>query len=201
MTTLPLTAADHAAPPLPRKLMRHLIFAHALTVGSKVLVSGNGAGRMTEFLQTLRIEADRVEAGYSFLEQSEGYDAAILLVGDHPQDLVAPTAYARTADLLCRIKPAGYLLVVGHLIPGTASVAMNDLTHHIAHFPSQHRSTWRCDAKLSPLSLLRPVDDREGFAVTSMRLPEKPVANEEWRKFAQLAAADVGAPGFHRKAA
>ena len=164
---------DIAAPPLPRAVLRHLVTAGGLGVGSRILVGGNDAAAMVALFNRLGLEA--VVAGPA----SARYDAAIRLdlepAPGNVRSLLSPSSLERTAGLLGAVRPHGMFLYVARFGEHEAAC----FERHVATFPGRTQLTVFRGKSL--WSFLRP-GTRAGFAVAAWQAPAAPVEPTVWSR-------------------
>ncbi|MEX2286021.1 MAG: class I SAM-dependent methyltransferase [Planctomycetaceae bacterium] len=144
---------------LPRRLLRHLIFAHDIGVGSRVLDVGCGSGELVRFFDQLGVvatgvclSADELSAtragapGLEFLEtggvealrtQSRLFDmVTVRQSAAHAENLFSAEAFQATADLIDVLRPGGSLVFV--LQHGKSQFAAASVSRHESSCCSQH---------------------------------------------------------------
>lgn len=127
--------------PLPRAVLRHLLFAHQIGWGSRVLDVGCGHGELVHFLDDLGIEAVGMDESAENLTWAQNLEprsdfqlvtapaeqSLDHIVDDEPLDLIvvrhlttydgdlfSPASFHASAKLLQHLRPGGWLTFLVH---------------------------------------------------------------------------------------
>lgn len=176
--------ADAPIVPLPRAVLRHLVSAGGLGIGSRVLVAGDGAASAAAFLEYLGMDVAVADAGPS----SDPHDAVIWLDRNQAKpgerSLTAPIAFERTARLVAALRPQGTLLLVNHLGRMTGGHAAECLERHADILPGPAELAVIPERPF--LGFLRE-NARPAYAIAAWNAPGKPIGPADWQR--RIAAA------------
>lgn len=127
--------------PLPRAVVRHLLFSHQIGMGSRVLVVGCGHGELVRFFDDLGMDAAGLDESQENVTRASEYeprsDFQLVLApaeqslehigNDEPHDLIVvrhlttydgnlfcPSSFLATAKLLQHLRPNSWLTFVVH---------------------------------------------------------------------------------------
>ncbi|MAG93589.1 MAG: hypothetical protein CMJ48_07550 [Planctomycetaceae bacterium] len=114
--------------PLPRRVLRHLLFSHGITVGSRVLEVGGSLGSLLPCLVDLGVDAERLtfdpddsaddEPNVHIVDRGAfeppgplSFDAVFIRDFDvYEQNLLTAEAAQVTANLMSCVRPGGFLV-------------------------------------------------------------------------------------------
>ncbi|MGC1275745.1 MAG: hypothetical protein WBC44_18720 [Planctomycetaceae bacterium] len=171
--------ADAPTVPLPRTVLRHLVSAGGLGIGSRVLVAGDAAASAAAFLEYLGMDVAVADAGPS----DDPHDAVIWLDRNQARpgerSLISPTAIERTARLVNAVRPQGTFLLVNHLGRMTGGHAPECLEQHVAVLPGQ--AEFAVIPERPFLGFLRE-NARPAYAIAAWKAPGKPLSPADWRR-------------------
>jgi SAM-dependent methyltransferase len=178
---------------LPRRVLRHLIFAHRLAVGSRVLDVGDGHEKFTNYLNGLGIEADgfdEMDPEQSTLSEAlvpSSYD--MILVHESlstSASLLTRSTLQATAKLLGLLKPGGHLVFLDHR-PATlfADAQGHDAgcyTQHLSPFPGTIATKSFPDGLFGrqAMTWMLGLGPRSGYFTVSLRILKRSLARENW---------------------
>ncbi len=170
--------ANTPSTPLPRALLRYLVTAGDLGIGSRVLVAGDGTPVIACF-EYLGIDAVAVDAG----PHDDLYDA-VLWIGRNQappgkRSLQTHAAYDRTLRWIDALRPQGTLLLVNHLGRMTGGHEPECLRKHLAVLPGPSDLTVIPERPF--LGFLRE-SARPAFAVAAWQVPERPLDPADCRE-------------------
>ncbi len=158
--------------PLPRAVLRHLLFAHQIGLGSRVLDVGCGHGELVHWLDDLGMEAaglDESPDNLEFAKQLEPRSIFQLVTApaenslehiadDQPLDLIVvrhlttydgnlfcPSSFHATARLLSHLRPGGWLTFLVHR---NRSQFCSGSSHDVACF-ARHLSSFPGTCRVS----------------------------------------------------
>lgn len=209
------TRQEMARTGLPRKVLRHLVVAHGVGVGSRVLDVGCGGGELVGFLQDLGLFATGCEESAVKLTRARRNNPKLDLVhcqafergvpfAAHQFDLIlvrnlsvyhgnllAADALKTTAHLAACVRPGGYLVFL-------TSMAEEPADAGPAHDGScflRHVSLFRGSAETAefpdrfPLRRLQLVKSPApaGHRLTGLRVPRWPLPRADWGRQAENA--------------
>jgi hypothetical protein len=172
-------------PSQSRSVLRHLVAAGGLGIGSRVLVSGDEAATLAGFLDRLGIDAALADGG----PPADPVDAAIWLhspSGLVERSLLSPEALDRSALLLESVRPAGTYLVVSRIGGAAGGHEAECFERHVASFPG--KTTLNVIPDRSFIGFLRG-GPRPGYAVATWKSPAGPREPGAWRRLASAAEA------------
>lgn len=203
---------------LSRPLMRHMLLANGIGVGSRVLVVDD-RGTTTAFLRSLGIETVGLaltepgglkadpSSGASELHEVSATEAVHL--PDHHFDLALvrrpipfradrETSAVRfaTAHLLAGLRPSGVFVMLAPFdpqIPGKDEHAIrSELVGRLSCFPGLRQTQRWLDGPHRTATWKRWLkgQPRAGFLTVSLQIPPEPVRRAEWLARARREAAD-----------
>lgn len=201
---------------LPRRLLRHLIVAHGIGVGSRVLDAGCGSGELTGYLSLLGIDvtgldsspvaiaaARRTVPNFDLhLTRSEHdvpspdrqFDLVIVRgLSVYGHSLTSGEALGTTARLLSGLRPGGTLAFLART--GVPDERFGHSTacyrQHLSCFPGDVESVLFQDGILQQFvpGWFSRYRSPSGHLVTKIRTPSLPLERSEWLRHAKSAAA------------
>ena len=184
-----------AFPALPRRVVRHLVFAHGLGVGSRVVLGGDGAEAAATLLARIGMAAET--AGFASLERAS-YDAAFWLdLSPAPpgeRSLFSAAALGRTAGLLAAVRPGGWFVLISRVCEPEGSHDPGCLEQHLSAFPGTATLATFADRTVGNHARTITGEPRPAYAVLSWQAPAEPAEPSLWRRKATAAACGLDVP-------
>lgn len=200
---------------LSRRVLRHLIFAHNLGVGSSVLDTGCGRGDLVRFFSGLGFRAAgmdesrrNIAVARSSMPQFEFACAAADDAAPWPEhafDIVlvrrlsvyrgtmkSNSAFRATARLLSFVRPGGFLVYLAYGDQAPSSVASHATccyVEHLSHFALTPEVADIAEGLFGPKIWKRIVLGHSRWSLKSITvpLPLEPIARGEWMQMADVA--------------
>ena len=203
---------------LPRRVLRHLIFAHETGVGSRILEVGCGTGELVSFFDQLGFVAVGIDESSENLEQAgQTAPSADFFCGCVDETLAIPTdscdlvivrarspfsgnlfdrkALRTTANLLTMLRPQGHLVFVVEPPPIIESLKSPGHTgdcymRHLAAFPGLRTFAEFPEQGLSGERLKRMMGQpsHSGVLTATLQLSIEKRPRDEWLEIADLHA-------------
>ncbi len=195
--------------PLPRRLLRHLLFSHGITVGSRVLEVGGSLGSLLPFLVDLGVDAERLtfDAGDSaddepnvhIVDRGEfeppgplSFDAVFIRDFDvYEQNLLTAEAAQVTANLMSCVRPGGFLVFLHRdSCTGTETEPRHDAScflQHLSALPGEsqvERFQGRAN-RMSTGRWFRGSGAQPDYSTIRQQLPEFAIPRCVWTERAQ----------------
>lgn len=204
---------------LPRRVLRHLISAHNIVVGSRVLTVGQGSASLGRFFEYLGFRAssfdespeatlqartswsdrdqfhcDRPDGELPFTPRQ--FDLVILReVQAFAGSLFSAEAFRTTANLLETVRPGGHLCVLARR--GSESGRPQAAHHtecyvqHLSRFPGPYTVNEFPDSLVhsDAVNWLVGWQESPGYLMLSLRVPDEPLDPTDWLMLATMATA------------
>lgn len=185
--------------PVPRRVLRFVLLAHGLGIGSRVLVIGSGDERLVRYLRQLGLDASRspVVPGPGCSDKvlqlaEQGSFDLVFLPGESGfgENLLTAEAYRRTAACLACVRPSRFLAA---LTPAGAHDA-ECLRRHLQGFPGVLTSRTFRPGLAEWMFGGADGEPHRTYGVVSFRVPETPLSLADWLHIAERTAREPTAP-------
>ncbi len=211
---------DHAEQyRLPRRVLRHLISAHDIVVGSRVLTVGQGSASLGRYLEYLGFhtscfdesaeatmqartrwpDMDHLYCGRADSElpfTPRQFDLVVLReVEAFAGSLFSAEAFRTTANLLETVRPGGHLCIRARrdAVTGRIRTAHSNecYVQHLSRFPGPYRVHEFPDSLVhsDTVNWLVGWHETPGYLMLSLRVPDEPLDPTDWLMLATMATA------------
>lgn len=209
---------DILTPPLPRRMLRHLIFSHRIDLGTRWLVAGCGEGELTRYLHMLGFEVIGIDDDASKIETARKLSPHIRYEHWNPEveplhfdeqefDLIlvcgldtfassidSSTSLETTAMLLSCLKSSAPLVFVSR-----QEYLQNELsfgfptctfTNLLSNFPGPTQTALFPDGSFTPwpFNKLQHRGKENGYLAVSLLAPRPQLSRASWLKLAENGA-------------
>lgn len=190
---------------VPRRVLRHLIFAHDVGVGSRVLVAGCGDGQLVQFFDRLGISAVGLEhslpPGREVALKPHQFDLVVVHdLSVYQGSLCSRAALRSTADLLACARPGGHLVMLARYQRTSWGEAVGHaescFMRHLSRFPGPISTAAFRQRRLPLISrIFYPSRRNEipsrvagGLVTASLQSPRSSLSRADWLRRAETAA-------------
>ncbi|MCA9039261.1 MAG: methyltransferase domain-containing protein [Planctomycetaceae bacterium] len=209
------THDDILTPPLPRRMLRHLIFSHRIDLGTRWLVAGCGEGELTRYLHMLgfevigidddleKIETARKLSPHIRYEHWNSEDGAlhfdeqefdlILVCGleTFASQMESPDSLEMTAMLLSCLKSSAPLVFISRQEYERNELSFGfptcTFTNLLSNFPGPTQTALFPDGSFTPwpFNKLHPRGKENGYLAVSLLAPRPQLSRGSWLKLAE----------------
>ncbi|QDU78649.1 Methyltransferase domain protein [Polystyrenella longa] len=209
------THEDILTPPLPRRMLRHLIFSHRIDLGTRWLVAGCGEGELTRYLHMLGFEVigidddlekietarklsphiryehwDRDHGPLNFAEQE--FDLILVCgLNTFAHSIESRESLETTAMLLSSLKSSAPLVFINRQEYEQNEMSFGfptcTFTNLLSNFPGPTQTALFPDGSFTPwpFNKLQHRGKENGYLAVSLLAPRPQLSRGSWLKLAE----------------